>query len=446
MKSKYFGIIFLALLISLPLAGLNASASDAEFALMGKPVPIEVTIVTPADGSTVSGVTPIQVTTGNGATPEIYIDDVLVATAFTYDWDTTAYADGSHTIKAQLDRKNKDEATVTVDNVQDPDPTSDMPWWNDVIDAEVAHDAGITGKNTVVVVLDTGLGTNYVDLFPAENILTQHCYSYTKALRKDRVDWNQDTEGHGTSVVGTIIGYNLDLTGQYVQGVAPDAKIVAFRVLYWIGGVGPKGVSETEMLNNWGDAIYRAIDLSNGALSGMNMVISMSLGYTGTNSYLNGAVDAAEAAGVVVSTSAGNEGPSPDTTGYPANLADTTSVAAAGWTGFTDAYGIEGMFTDMPENDFGGLIIADFSSRGKVDVTGIGWNLVLPSTDGNYYYISGTSFSCPQVSGIFCLMFEVYGSASVSFLENTLMNSCVNMGAATTWGAGFVQADAAVGL
>lgn len=44
---------------------------------------------------------------------------------------------------------------------------------------------------------------------------------------------------------------------------------------------------------------------------------------------------AANAAGVVVSTSAGNADPGPNTTEWPANFADAESVAAAGWTSLT---------------------------------------------------------------------------------------------------------------
>ncbi|MHA2253842.1 MAG: S8 family peptidase [Candidatus Kariarchaeaceae archaeon] len=322
--------------------------------------------------------------------------------------------------------------------------TVQYPWWNDVIDAEVAHTGGFTGKNTVVVILDTGLGSTWSGFFPAANILTDYSYSYTKALGKDRVNWDKDTQGHGTSTTATVIGYKLN--DDYVEGVAPDAQIVMYRVLYWTGGFGKSRVTETELLNNWADAIYRALDLHNNQLSDKNMVISMSLGIGVTNSYLQQAIADAEGSGVPVSTSAGNDGPSLDTTGYPANYVEAVSVAAAGWSTLTGAYGIAGIYTDIAEEDFSNLVIADFSSRGKVDTTGIGWNLVLPSSDGKYYYISGTSFSCPQISGVFALMFEAYGDVTVSYLMSQIDASAVTMGTASTWGSGFVQADGAIGL
>jgi subtilisin len=402
-----------------------------------------VTIVSPSDGSTVSGTTTIMVSVTDEEVliPDIYIDGVFIITASSYDWDTTTYSDGLHTIYAEAtdsaSQTGTDEISVTVDN-SSPQP-DDLPWWNDLIDAEIAHANGITGDGSVVVIIDTGLGTNWPTLFPSTNILTDYCWSQTKSLGIDNVDWNQDTEGHGTACTATVIGY--DLNGQWVRGVAPDAKIVMIRTVYWIGG----GVTDTTMLNAWADAIDYARSLHNGALSGYDMVISMSLGYTGTNTNLANAIDAAEADGIILATSAGNDGHASDTTGYPAEYADVTSVGAAGWDSLTGAYGIDGIFTDIAEGDFSELHIADFSSGGKVDVTGIGEQLVLPYTDG-YYYTSGTSFSCPQTAGVYALMFQAHGSQSVQWMESYLQSTCYWNGAYMTsfvWGAGFIQADAA---
>jgi hypothetical protein len=322
------------------------------------------------------------------------------------------------------------------------DLTHELPWWNDVIDVEKQS---YTGAGTVVVVIDTGLVAAWKDYFPEENILSQYCRSYTKELRKDRVSWNKDTEGHGTAVTGTIIGYRLDSgSGYWIKGVAEDAKIVMLRCLYWTGGSGKQYVSPQELLDNWADCINYARSLKAGDLSGYNMIISMSLGYDYSNTNLDAAIAGAESEGIVVCTSAGNDGPGPNTTAYPANLDDTTSVAACGHDGLTGAYGLTGIWTDIPENDFSGVFLSGFSSRGKVDVAAIGENLVLPYY-GGYYYISGTSFSCPQTSGVYALMFESYGAQSVAWLEGHLQNTAVDLGySSSEQGAGFVQADAAV--
>jgi hypothetical protein len=412
-----------------------------------------VTITAPSSGATVSGTTTITVEVSDEDTliPDIYIDSTYVATAYSYAWDTTAFADGGHTISAEAtdsgDLTGTDEISVTVDNGgggQGWDKnqlTQILPWWNDLIDVE---QQSYTGAGSVVVVIDTGLVAGWQDYFPVENILTEYSRSYTQELGKDNVAWDKDTEGHGTAVTGTIIGYRLDSgDGYWVRGVAEDAKIVMIRCLYWIGGHGRNRVTETDMLNNWADAIDYARSLKEGALSSYNMIVSMSLGYDTTNSALTNAIVNAESAGIVVSTSAGNDGPGAGTTAYPANLAATTSVGACGESDHTDAYGLGSIGDDMPENDFSNVFLSDFSSRGKVDVCAIGENLVLPYY-GGYYYISGTSFSCPQTSGVFALMFEAWGSQSVAWLEQKLQDTAVDLGyEVTEQGAGFVQADAA---
>jgi len=83
-----------------------------------------VTITNPEDGATVSGTVTITVTVDDkedgSITPDIYIDGNYVATAFSYDWDTTTVSDGSHTIMAEATdsagNTGSDSVTVTVNN------------------------------------------------------------------------------------------------------------------------------------------------------------------------------------------------------------------------------------------------------------------------------------------------------------------------------------------
>jgi hypothetical protein len=86
-----------------------------------------VTINSPTAGDTVSGTTTISVDVtddSDSLVPDIYIDGAYVTTASTYDWDTTAYADGTHTIMAEAtdsgSLSDSDTLDVTVDNPDDP--------------------------------------------------------------------------------------------------------------------------------------------------------------------------------------------------------------------------------------------------------------------------------------------------------------------------------------
>ncbi len=87
----------------------------------GKDKKPTVTITNPTNGATVSGTVTITVTVSDkedgSITPDIYIDGDLVAHAFSYNWDTTSEADGSHTIVAEAtdsaSNTGSDSVTVT---------------------------------------------------------------------------------------------------------------------------------------------------------------------------------------------------------------------------------------------------------------------------------------------------------------------------------------------
>ncbi len=97
----------------------------------GENIAPSVTITNPTDGSSVSGIVSITVSVNDEETltPDIYIDGTLVASASTYDWDTTGYTDGSHEIFAEATDAGgltgSDTSTVSVDNSGLEEPVSD---------------------------------------------------------------------------------------------------------------------------------------------------------------------------------------------------------------------------------------------------------------------------------------------------------------------------------
>jgi hypothetical protein len=94
----------------------------------GGPPPDTVTITNPSNGSTVSGTVNITTnTTGSIDEVRFYIDGSLKYTdttsPFSWNWDTTGYSEGSHTIRVDGYVSgvfaDDDTVTVTVDNVPD---------------------------------------------------------------------------------------------------------------------------------------------------------------------------------------------------------------------------------------------------------------------------------------------------------------------------------------
>jgi len=111
-----------------------------------------VIITNPTDGSSISG--SITITVDSNYNPTITIDGAAVGSGLTYQWDTTQYADGSHTIQASA-RGITDTVSVTVDNgggnTNNP-PTADFSYSTneltvDFTDQSSDTDGTITGWN-----------------------------------------------------------------------------------------------------------------------------------------------------------------------------------------------------------------------------------------------------------------------------------------------------------
>ncbi len=132
-------------------------------------------------------------------------------------------------------------------------------------------------------------------------------------------DSARDEDGHGThtaSTAGGNAGVNaeiFDIDRGTVSGVAPRARIIAYKALGTLGG--------------YGSDLAGAIDIA--VADGVD-VINYSIG---SDSFAIGPDDVsflfAAANGVFVATSNGNAGPGPATTGSPASVPWVTSVGAS---------------------------------------------------------------------------------------------------------------------
>lgn len=165
----------------------------------------------------------------------------------------------------------------------------------------------LTGKGITVGVIDTGIDYNHPDLRR----------SYKRGY--DLVDIDDDpmeTKGmygqstlHGTHVAGIIAANGK------IQGVAPDAKIIAYRAL------GPGGSGTTEQ-------VLAAIEK---AIKDKVDVLNLSLGnnVNGPDLPISLALNKAVENGIVAVTSSGNSGPNMWTVGSPGTAAKAISVGAS---------------------------------------------------------------------------------------------------------------------
>lgn len=226
-------------------------------------------------------------------------------------------------------------------------------WDADIINADVVHGMGYTGKGVYIAVLDTGLVPNWRDYFPADRIATKLGKGFYEPIHVDpqtgelvyagfvvETSWVGSTlSSHGTHVVSTIIGYNyyapsdaiagFSLPPLYIEGIAPDATIIPVKVLHTYNlppYTGPEGlVFGTDLMVAAG--IYYATELK---LKGYSpMVISMSIGGPEPSDIIEAAINYAIENGVIVVAAAGNDGI--EGMDWPGAYPQVISVGACGW-------------------------------------------------------------------------------------------------------------------
>jgi len=244
------------------------------------------------------------------------------------------------------------EYTVTgeaMDFVEAPTMIYSAPY----IGAErIWNELGFTGKGITVAVIDTGCDYTHPDL--------AHAFGEYKGW--DFVDDDPDPQetppgiipdgetAHGTHVAGTIAANGL------IKGIAPEAKLLAYRVL------GPGGTgSTTDVVAAIERAVLDGADV-------MNLSLGNSLNDPDWATSI--ALDWAMAEGVVAVTSSGNSGPNNWTVGSPGTSRTAITVGA----------------TALPQDFFAAEI---FTSEGveynSFDVMGYTDPADVLALDGNEY-------------------------------------------------------------
>ena len=265
---------------------------------------------------------------------------------------------------------------------------------------------GYTGKGITIAVLDSGVD----DEHPSFNGSYVAGVDFSIGLG---VEGNpSDRDGHGTHVAGIVLGRGggpEDPDRNYT-GIAPEAYLVDVKVLTALGvGYNPfiaEGIQWCidHRNDDWDDE-----NPDNDGIDIISISIGGGNGSSG-QSNLSRLIDTAGEHGIVVVTSAGNEGP--DNEGFD-------DIAAA------DGAITVGAVDDMNTVDRLNDRVTSYSNRGprdddgdddpydelKPDVVAPGENiisaegtLILPPED--YVEKSGTSMACPMVSGIAALMLE----------------------------------------
>ncbi|WP_137283880.1 S8 family serine peptidase [Halorussus salinisoli] len=269
-----------------------------------------------------------------------------------------------------------------------------LPWGVDRVDADVAHSNGETGHGADIAVLDTGIDDDHPDL--EANLGEGKDFT-------GKGTWD-DGNGHGTHCAGIADAVN---NGEGVVGVSTEATLHAGKVL---GDDGSGSFSDVAAGIEW--AADQGYD-----------VASLSLGASSGSSTLQDAVQYAYDNGVLVVSSAGNSGPCTDCVGYPAAYSDAMAVSS----------------TDSDDS------LSSFSSTGsEVELAAPGGSIYSTYAGGGYDTLSGTSMSCPHVSGAGAQLMA--NGASNTEARSTLKNTAEDIGLASNeQGAGLLDVEAALG-
>ncbi|MED7824321.1 S8 family serine peptidase [Streptomyces chiangmaiensis] len=201
-----------------------------------------------------------------------------------------------------------------------------------------------TGKGVKVAVIDSGVNANTPSLkgqVLVDEVPKSVAYGATK-----------DYEGHGTTMAELIAGTGA---GGGLQGLAPGAKIVPYRVKFEdLKG----GAEEMKKTTDATVAIRAAADTD-------AKVISMSFGGPGPSSKEEAAIAYAASKGKLLIASVGNDGKKTgDTITYPAASPYVVGVASSDESGTVSKFSSSGGYVDFaaPGQDFPGWCDATFRS------------------------------------------------------------------------------------
>jgi subtilisin family serine protease len=326
-------------------------------------------------------------------------------------------------------------------NSGDDDFLFDLQWGHDAVDAPEAWNAGYRGKGVRVFVLDEGIDATHPDLAPNLNTDLSTSFHPTE-------DWDVQPGlyfNHGTHVAGTIAAAD---NGIGVIGVAPEAEIVAVKVLSEVSGSG---------LFSWiiNGVIYAAnnqADVINMSLGG-GFVKAIGRDAAQLKNAMNRATTYAYQRGATVTVAAGNDaldrdnlsefGPGASSyTVLPAdgpNVVQISATAPFGW-----ALDPENTFLDNPTDytNFGQSVI-DLAAPGGTDeypgneicqVAGITlpcfvFDLVFSTYSEGWGWAAGTSMAAPHAAGVAALIIgKNGGSMKPSQVISALKRSADDLG------------------
>ncbi len=302
----------------------------------------------------------------------------------------------------------------------------------------VWYELGIRGEGAIVANMDTGVRRTHealVDRWRGNFAPASECWWDAW----DNTSLPSDNNGHGSHVMGTITG----LAPNDSIGVCPGALWIATNVID--SGVGTAFDNAVLAGLEWladPDGDPTTVDEVPDVVQ-HSWGINEGFGYLDCDSRWWEAIDHCEAAGVVNTWSAGNEGPGGTSLRSPGDRATTaTNCFSVGSVAYTAPYPISS-FSSRGPSGCGGT----FSMKPEVVAPGSNIYSVNVSGDTGYTTMDGTSMAGPHVAGVVGLMRSANPDLDVVTIKTILMETALPLGTVgedNTYGWGLVNAYEAV--
>jgi subtilisin family serine protease len=281
-----------------------------------------------------------------------------------------------------------------------------------MIRADDVHNAGFTGRGVVVAVLDTGIDANHPDL--SSSIVAEQCFCSgccpNGSSEQSGAGAARDENGHGTNVSGIITG-----DGKVAPaGVAPDADIVAVRVLDKNGGG-----NSTQLVSGFDYVLksrpeVKVVNLSLGSANLFSGTCDNAASFTAAFAQ---AINALKSRGTVVFASSLNNG-SNSQIGVPACI---SSAVAVGAVYDTDAGTVSFGCTDASTR--ADQVPCFSNSSSKVDMLAPGAPITSTGVGGGASTFLGTSQASPHAAAAAALLLQANPGLSPDRIKAALQGT-----------------------
>ena len=292
-------------------------------------------------------------------------------------------------------------------------------FWNiDAIRATDLWGIGYYGTGVVVATMDTGVDALHADIGPKWRGDPDNPDTWSDNWFDPNGEHAGpfDASGHGTGVMGVIVGGNA---GGFDMGVAPDAQWIAVKIF------NDRGQSKYSRIHQ---GFQWLLDPDgNGSSDDAPDILNSSWVLQSTQNECTGVFAADIAAlrtvGTAVVFAAGNTGPSYDTSMEPANNPGSLSVGAI------DYYRNVITSSSRGPSACDGGIYPKLASPGQDVVTaGLTTNGANPT---NIAFGTGTSFAAPHVAGAMAVLKSAYPGKSMDEIESAISDGALDLGPTT---------------